>query len=128
MNFDNSQPIYTQIIDEYKKSIIRTELKPRDKIPSQREYAQMVRVNPNTVQRAYREMERMNMVETLRGQGTFITAGEQMRKQMAKEMADKVMKHFITEMRSLGYEDKVIMDMLEQDLELAGEGEQLDRI
>lgn len=128
MDFDNSQPIYMQIIDECKKSIIRTELKPGDKIPSQREYAQMVRVNPNTVQRAYREMENMDIVETLRGQGTFIIAGEQMRKQMAKEMAAKVMKHFISEMRSLGYEDKVIMDMLEHDLELAGEGEQLDRI
>ncbi len=128
MNFDNSQPIYMQIIDEYKKSIIRTEFKPGDKIPSQREYAQMVRVNPNTVQRAYREMENMGIVGTLRGQGTFITAGEQMRGQMAKEMAGKVMKHFITEMRSLGYEDGVIVNMLERDLELVEEGEQLDRI
>ncbi len=117
MDFDNSQPIYMQIIDEYKKSIIRNELKKGDKIPSQREYAQMVRVNPNTVQRAYREMESMNMVETLRGQGTFIIAGEQMRELMVKDMAGKLMKHFISEMRSLGYEDMVTLDMLKHEFE-----------
>ncbi len=128
MDFDNSQPIYMQIIDEYKKNIIRSELKKGDKIPSQREYAQIVRVNPNTVQRAYREMENMDMVETLRGQGTFISAGEQMREQMAKEMAAKVMQHFIHEMRSLGYEDTMIMAMLKCELEPMEEGEQVDRI
>ncbi|KUG03693.1 transcriptional regulator, gntr family [hydrocarbon metagenome] len=123
MDYDNSQPIYMQIIDEYKKSIIRNELKKGDKIPSQREYAQRVRVNPNTVQRAYREMENMNMVETLRGQGTFIIAGEQMREQMVNDMAGQLMRHFISEMRSLGYEDMVTMDMLKQEFESLEEDE-----
>ncbi len=116
MNFDNSQPIYVQIIDEFKKSIIRAELSKGDKIPSQREYAQTVRVNPNTVQRAYREMENMNMVETLRGQGTFVAAGEEMRDKMAEEMADKCIQHFVREMRSLGFEDRRILAMLEVQL------------
>lgn len=127
MDFDNSQPIYMQIIDQYKKSIIRKELKEGDKIPSQREYAQMVRVNPNTVQRAYREMENMNMVETLRGQGTFIAAGEKMREQMTKEMADNLMKHFVSEMRSLGYENTVMVKMLQNELNSL-EGEEVDRV
>jgi GntR family transcriptional regulator len=69
MDFDTAQPIYRQIIDDYKKKLIRGELKGGDRIPSQREYADMVKVNPNTVQRAYREMEAMKMVETVRGQG-----------------------------------------------------------
>ncbi len=128
MDFDNSQPIYMQIIDQYKKSIIRKELKEGDKIPSQREYAQMVRVNPNTVQRAYREMENMNMVETLRGQGTFIAAGEKMREQMTKEMADNLMKHFVSEMRSLGYENKLMVKMLQNELNSLEEGEEVDRV
>jgi GntR family transcriptional regulator len=116
-----------QIIDEFKKSIIRTELKPGDKIPSQREYAQKVRVNPNTVQRAYREMENLGMVETLRGQGTFVVAGEDKRQEMAMEMANTIMQHFILQMRSLGYQDKAMLAMLTQHLELE-EDEQVDRV
>ncbi|NLO21030.1 MAG: GntR family transcriptional regulator [Syntrophomonadaceae bacterium] len=127
MKFDNSWPIYMQIIDEFKKSIIRTELKPGDKIPSQREYAQKVRVNPNTVQRAYREMENLGMVETLRGQGTFVVAGEDKRQEMAMEMANTIMQHFILQMRSLGYQDKAMLAMLTQHLELE-EDEQVDRV
>lgn len=128
MQFDNSWPIYMQIIDEFKKSIIRAELKPGDKIPSQREYAQMVRVNPNTVQRAYREMENLGMVETLRGQGTFIAAGEDKRQEMAMEMANTIIQHFIVEMRSLGYRDRAMLDMLAQHLEDLEEDEQVDRV
>ena len=127
MQFDNSWPIYMQIIDEFKKSIIRAELKPGDKIPSQREYAQMVRVNPNTVQRAYREMENLGMVETLRGQGTFIAAGEDKRQEMATKMANTIIKHFVSQMRSLGYRDRVILAMLAQYLDLE-EDEQVDRV
>ncbi len=128
MKFDNSRPIYLQIIDEFKKKIIRAELKPGDKISSQREYAQMVRVNPNTVQRAYREMENLGMVETQRGQGTFIIAGEDMRQQMAWEMANNIIQHFILEMRSLGYEDQAMLSMLAQYVADLKEDEQVDRV
>jgi len=128
MEFNNSQPIYMQIIDEYKKRIIRGELQKGDKIPSQREYAQQVRVNPNTVQRAYREMESLNMVETLRGQGTFIAAGEEMKAQMAQNLADQVMRHFISGMCSLGYRHVEIMEMLQCELERSEEVEKVDRV
>jgi GntR family transcriptional regulator len=128
VKFDNSHPIYMQIIDEFKKGIIRAELKAGDKIPSQREYAQMVKVNPNTVQRAYREMENLGMVETLRGQGTFVRAGEDKRQEMAQEMANTIIEQFISQMRSLGYEDRTILAMLEKHLEDLEEDEEVDRV
>ena len=112
MNFDSSQPIYKQIIDGYKKQLIRGELQRGDKIPSQREYAEKVRVNPNTVQRAYREMENMHMVETQRGQGTFVVASEEMQKEIKDEMAQKLLDYFIREMESLGYERAQIISKL----------------
>ncbi|MGI6102343.1 MAG: GntR family transcriptional regulator, partial [Bacillota bacterium] len=64
---DVSRPIYQQMIDEVKRAIARGELKPGDKLPSHRDMAQEIRVNPNTVQRAYREMEQGGLVQTLRG-------------------------------------------------------------
>lgn len=123
MEFDNTQPIYRQIIDNYKKQLIRGELRPGDKIPSQREYAEKARVNPNTVQRAYREMEVMQMVETQRGQGTFITANPEMLTIMKEEMATGVIGHFIKEMKSLGFTISEINHLLAQQIDKTEEGE-----
>ena len=71
LNFDSSRPIYLQMVDEVKKALVRGELSPGDKIPSLKERAQMSKVNPNTVQRAYQEMERERLTETLRGARYF---------------------------------------------------------
>lgn len=122
MEFKDSEPIYQQIIDNFKKQIIRGELHQGDKIPSQREFAEKVRVNPNTVQRAYREMENMKMVETVRGQGTFLIAGTGMQAEIKREMAGGVLNYFINEMKSLGYNKDEMLDILSQELEVQ-EGE-----
>lgn len=114
MNFDAAQPIYRQIIDDFKKKMIRGELKHGDRIPSQREYAEMAQVNPNTVQRAYREMEAMHMVETLRGQGTFVSADQEMLARMKEEMAQSILNYFISEMNALGYQPSDLIRMLEE--------------
>jgi len=114
VNFDATQPIYRQIIDDFKKKMIRGELKHGDRIPSQREYAEMAQVNPNTVQRAYREMEAMHMVETLRGQGTFVSIDQEMLARMKEEMAQSILNYFISEMNALGYQPSDLIRMLEE--------------
>jgi len=111
MVFDTGQPIYRQIMDDYQKQLVRGELQPGDKIPSQREYAQTHQVNPNTVQRAYREMEAMHMVETIRGQGTFVRVGGAELQRIRMDMAVKVLEYFIGEMRSLGFNREDILQM-----------------
>ena len=63
----------------------------------------MVQVNPNTVQRAYREMELMGITETLRGQGTFITQDPERLAAIRREMAGRALVGFVQEMRALGY-------------------------
>ena len=117
MKFDAAQPIYRQIIDDFMKKIIRGELQNGDRIPSQREYAEMVRVNPNTVQRAYREMEVMQMVETVRGQGTFVAADQAGLARIKEDMAQSLLTYFVTEMNSLGYSYQDLAKVLEQYLQ-----------
>lgn len=114
MEFDNSKPIYLQIIDEVKKQLIRGELNMGDKILSQREFAQKMKVNPNTVQRAYREMENMNLVETIRGQGTFICEKTGMLDRIKEEMAESTMRYFLKEMKSLGFEEDKIVESVKK--------------
>ncbi|WP_350344220.1 GntR family transcriptional regulator [Proteinivorax tanatarense] len=112
MDFDNSKPIYLQIIDHVKKEIIKEELKVGEKMPSQREMAQKLKVNPNTVQRAYREMESMNLIETYRGQGTFIIREQGLIKRLKAEMAEEILDNFLREMLSLGISKDEIIDFI----------------
>lgn len=66
-------PIYIQIIEEIKVLIAGGILAPGDQLPSVRALAVSLRVNPNTVSKAYQEMERDGLTQTRRGEGTFVT-------------------------------------------------------
>lgn len=74
INTTSDKPIYEQIIDNIKELSLKDILKPDDKLPSVRQMASMLSVNPNTVSKAYQELERQNIIHTIRGRGTFISA------------------------------------------------------
>jgi GntR family transcriptional regulator len=69
---NDPRPLYIQLADEVRRSILRRSLRPEDPLPSVRELARDLRLNPNTVQQAYRELEREGLVYVKRGQGTFV--------------------------------------------------------
>lgn len=117
LEYDASKPIYEQIIDKIKKMIVRGEFKPGDKLPSQRKMAQKVEVNPNTIQRAYREMENLDLVETKRGLGTFIKDDEKIVKEISEEMAMRTVDKFLNEMKSLGFNEKEVLQVVENNLD-----------
>ena len=117
MDFINSRPIYQQIIEHIKTMLLQGKLKPGDKIPSQRELAEELRVNPNTIQRAYREMENMGLTETLRGQGTFVVQKDGLIKKLHEEIAGGLLSEFLHQIKALGYEDKEIINLVKDGLE-----------
>lgn len=116
LNFDTSKAIYMQIIDEIKRTIARGQLKPGDKILSQREMAAETQVNPNTVQRAYQEMERIGLIETLRGQGSFITQNPELMAEVRSEMTTRALQSFKTEMVALGYTSEEIQALVKESI------------
>jgi GntR family transcriptional regulator len=116
LNFNSPKPIYLQMVDEVKRGLVRGELLPGDKIPSHKERAQLSKVNPNTVQRAYQEMEREGLTETLRGQGTFIRNDPELLVHIRAEMAQAAVQHFIEEMRGLGMKPKEMGELLREQL------------
>lgn len=65
-------PIWEQIVIQIKELILRGGLVAGDKVPSVRELAGILIVNPNTVSKAYKELENQGIIETLRGRGTFV--------------------------------------------------------
>ncbi|MGC4377962.1 GntR family transcriptional regulator [Fictibacillus sp. Mic-4] len=76
LNLDprSSTPIWEQVVHQIKELILKEVLLPEDKLPSVRELASNLLINPNTVSKAYQELERQGIIETLRGKGTFVAA------------------------------------------------------
>lgn len=72
LNMKDGRPLYEQVVDGIKEQVIKGMLKPGDQIPSIRQLAGMLTITPNTVSKAYQELERQNVIETVRGKGAFV--------------------------------------------------------
>lgn len=111
-----STPIYEQVIIGIKELILKGALKAGDKLPSVRELSTLLTINPNTVSKAYMELEKENIVEVIKGKGTFISNNYQ--KSISKEKLNKLMidfKRLILEANYLGLEEKDLISMLSQE-------------
>jgi GntR family transcriptional regulator len=88
------RPIYVQIMDEIRRAVVLGTLQPEDALPSARQLGVDLRINPNTVAQAYRELERAGVVYVRRGQGTFIApvqAGEEERRALLRGVAERAL-------------------------------------
>jgi len=88
----SNTPIYQQIVEQVKEGLLKGTLAPGDRLPSVRELAAAITINPNTIQKAYQELERQGVIETVRGRGTFVSQGYQGRWDEEKVQALK--EHF----------------------------------
>ncbi|HET7321870.1 MAG TPA: GntR family transcriptional regulator [Longimicrobiaceae bacterium] len=91
---DDARPIYVQIVDEVRRARVLGTVRPDEALPSVRQLAMELRVNPNTVQQAYRELEREGIAYVRRGQGTFVAEGAvngKERHAMARGVAERAL-------------------------------------
>lgn len=116
IGFDDKMPIYLQIMDIIKKDIITGKLKGGDKLPSVREMASNLKVNPNTLQRAYQELERLGIIYTQRGMGTFVEEDSIMIDNLKKEMSKEIIDSFILSMKSLGFSEREIINAIVEEV------------
>ena len=72
LDYRDARPIYTQISDGIREQILSGILQPGDKLPSVREMAAELTINPNTIQRSYRELEMQGWIATVPGKGCFV--------------------------------------------------------
>ena len=112
MEYNTASPIYLQVINELKKRMVKGELKPGEKMPSNRELAVLFKVNLNTAARIYREMESMGLCYTKRGIGTFVSEEDDMISGLKKEMAEELVRNFMQEMEDLGFQKGDIIDRI----------------
>jgi GntR family transcriptional regulator len=113
-------PIYVQLIDQIKHMIATGELSPDDQLPTVRQLATDLRVNFNTIARAYRMLDEEGLISTQHGRGTYILPlptkenGESLRKQDL----DWLTRHYLNEVAQLGYSPGEVGDILEYYIKL----------
>ena len=116
--FDEKSPIYLQIAYRVKLKIASKELSMGQQLLPVREFAQEAGVNPNTVQRAFQELEKEGLVYSARTSGRFVTEAEKLIVQKRHEIAQSLMKNFVTEMTAIGFSSpeikSIITDYIEQ--------------
>lgn len=116
MIFDANIPIYLQIMDDFKKQMIRGVYKGGDKIASVRELAVKYGVNPNTVQRSLSELEREGLLYSERTSGRYITNDETLLNKLKTAYADKCIATCIQQLQELNFSNTEIMQQMKERL------------
>ena len=111
-SFDDRLPIYRQIILQFSRAFVREEIKPGERVPSIRELSASLKVNTNTIQRAYQEMERDEMISSKRGTGYFFSEDAVLIDKTRRALARESLHRFVEEMQALGCGDDSIIEEL----------------
>ena len=114
IQFDKRLPVYEQIIDYVKKQIVSGEWELGKELPSRREFASQLQVNPNTVQRAFREMEEMGLISKGNNVMSRVTDNPQLIGQLKQEMLQEAIQIFADSIYPLHVSNEEVMEQLEQ--------------
>ena len=101
--YDDSLPIYTQLVEQMKRSIVSGEIAPGERLPAVRELAMEAGVNPNTMQRAFQELERCGLVYAMRSSGRYVTDEISVIDAVRDKLAGETIRSFIENMSKLGF-------------------------
>jgi len=113
--FRGDTPIYAQLMDQLRRRIVSGDLPPGSRLPSVRDLAAEAGVNPNTMQRAMTEMERLGLVYSQRTAGRFVTEDGEIVRALRRELAREQIRVFLTGMAQLGYDRQEIAALLNEE-------------
>ena len=111
LNSRDSRPIYEQIMDNLRRLIISGGMAPGDRLPSVRELAAQLTINPNTIQRAYRELETEGYICSVPGRGSFVSKTDAAVEQRKAELLEKF-NALVRELRLMGVTDGELIALL----------------
>lgn len=114
INYRDARPIYTQVKDGLRKLILTGALAPGTRLPSVRELAAELAINPNTIQRAYRELESDGYILSVAGKGSFVVQIDQLAEQQKKQ-AVEAFRAAAQRLRALGLGEEELAALLAQE-------------
>lgn len=113
LNFRDKRPIYEQVVDRLKELMVVGALPENEQLPSVRSLAVELSINPNTIQRAYGELERQGYIYSIKGKGNFVAENERLRDLKIDEIMEKL-RDIICEARKLGLRDEEIIAIVKE--------------
>ena len=120
LDFHSGLPIYTQIVNQIQSQLVNKVLKPGDQLPTVRALAQELRVNFNTVARAYRILDEARIISTQQGRGTYISEipPPEVSEKLRHESLSALTQRFIAEAFRLGFSEKEVSQMVRDSFKL----------
>ncbi len=113
IDYRDRNPIYEQIKDKMKELIIKGVLKPHERVPSVREQAQLLTINPNTIQKAYRELEDKGYIYSVKGKGSFVSPAELWKDDNKLDELIRSLEKTVSELILFGADKKRVIDVIE---------------
>ena len=114
LNYRDSRPIYEQIRDGLKKLIVSGAMAPDEKLPSVRSLATQLSINPNTIQRAYNELENEGYIYSIPGKGSFASADVESNDAKRRALREKI-RELAAELRYLGESEEALLALLKEE-------------
>ena len=111
---DSDRPIFLQIVERIQTDIVSGRYQPGDKLPSVRDLAAEASVNPNTMQKAFAELERTGLVYSRRTSGRFITEDTAMIEGLKQQIAEEKIHDFFEAMKHLGISKEETLQLIQQ--------------
>jgi DNA-binding transcriptional regulator YhcF (GntR family) len=112
--FDNERPIYIQLVDMIRIDIVSGKFQKGQKIPSVRELALIMKVNPNTMQKALAELENEKLIYTERTNGKYVTEDEKLIENVKKELAQEKVNNYLNSMKNIGISYELAIKYLQE--------------
>ena len=109
---NDREPVYIQIIRNVKQKIVTGELQKGDRMPSRREMAVNINVNPNTVQKAYKEMEEMGIINTIKNNQSTITEDDNLIRQIRIDLINEAADVFREQMKAINVPIEEIKEII----------------
>ncbi|TRM11273.1 GntR family transcriptional regulator [Lentibacillus cibarius] len=117
VHFNKRDPVYVQVIRHFKEQIATGVFEPGQEIPSRRELANRLKINPNTAQRAYKEMEEAGLIYTERNLPSRITKDEKVLRAVREELIDEAVDTFVHSIRSINVSADDVLDRVKEKFE-----------
>ena len=112
--FDNERPIYIQLVEIIRIEIVSGKFKKGQKIPSVRELSLIMKVNPNTMQKALIELENEKLIYTERTNGKYVTEDEQLIEKVKSELANGIVNTYLNSMENIGIDYETAIKYLQE--------------
>ena len=121
LDLKSNKPIYEQIVEQMKFHVMKGHLRPGDAIPSVRKMALELKITPGTVTKAYQELERQEIIETIRGKGTFIASNIELKPKEEKlTLIKRQLQTEIMELKMMGYDKEKVVELIKEVYEEMG--------